>query len=103
LAPAIGYEATFGEGDLATSLQRVYANSTVFWVSQSGLWVGYAPTIARELDAHEWLYDGMLTIGKMFRNGLGLSLDYGRIDRVGPITIRDDAQAIFNFYYQFGR
>jgi hypothetical protein len=102
LAPALGFDSTFAEGDLATATQRIYATSPIIWLSESGLWIGYAATIAREVDAHEWLYDGMLTVGKMFSNGLGLSLDYGSIDRVGPVKIDDDAQLYLNFYFQFG-
>jgi hypothetical protein len=102
LAPALGFDSTFAENDLAVPTRTLYATVPLIWVSDSGFWVGYAPGFSREFETDEWLYDGLATLGKMFKNGLGLSLDYGRVDRVGSVDIPDDAQLIFNFYYQFG-
>ena len=102
LQPAIGYEFTFSEGDLAVPSRRAYATVPLIWISPSGFWIGYAPTLAYEREDHKWLHDRGLTVGKMFRNGLGLSLDYGSLDRVGPVPAPDDAQLVLNLYYQFG-
>jgi hypothetical protein len=102
IQPAVGYEFTFSEGSMAVPSRLGYASMTVIWLSPSGFWVGYAPTISYELENSEWLHDRSLTVGKMFRNGLGLSLDYGNLDRVGPVAAPDDAQLVINFYYQFG-
>ena len=103
LVPALGYEFTFAEGDLATRGSRIYASLPIIWLSQSGFWIGYSLTLSRETEEHEWLDDHTLTIGKMFRNGFGVSLDYGNSDRVGPVSVPDDAQLIVNGYYQFGK
>jgi len=102
IQPAVGYEFTFSEGSTATPSRLAYASMPIIWRSPSGFWIGYAPTISYDLEKSEWLDDGSLTIGKMFRNGLGLSLDYGTQDRVGPVSTPDDAQLVINFYYQFG-
>ena len=102
IQPAVGYEFTFSEGSMATPSRRAYTSLTVMWLSPSGFWVGYTPTLVYEFENSEWLHDRSLTVGKMFRNGLGLSLDYGNLDRVGPVAAPDDAQLVINFYYQYG-
>jgi len=102
LVPAVGYEFTFAEGDSAIPVSNAYATLPVIWVAPSGLWIGYSLTLRRDIEANEWLDDHGLTVGKMFRNGFGLSLDFGDSDRVGPVSIPDDDQLVINFHYQFG-
>ena len=102
LVPALGYEFTFAEGDRAIRVSNAYATLPIIWVVPSGFWIGYSITIRRDIEADEWLDDHGLTIGKMFRNGFGLSLDFGNSDRVGAVTIPDDDQLVINFHFQFG-
>jgi hypothetical protein len=102
LVPAVGYEFTFTEGNSAIPVSNAYATLPIIWVAPSGFWIGYSLTLRRDIEANEWLDDHGITVGKMFRNGFGLSLDIGDSDRVGPVSIPDDEQLVINFHYQFG-
>jgi hypothetical protein len=101
LVPAVGYELSFGEGDLAVPINRVYVECAVIWLFPFGGWVGYAPTIAREFETDEWTDAHVLTIGKMWQSGFGMGLDLGKNDRTGRVPTRDDKSWLVNAYYQF--
>ncbi|MDX2421817.1 MAG: hypothetical protein QNK43_03985 [Amphritea sp.] len=103
LVPGFGYQTTFSEGDFAVPSSLLYASLPIVWVSDSGFWVGYSYTIMREFEEADWLDDHGVTVGKMFRNGFSISLDYGTLERVGSLVVPDDALLVLNFYYQFGR
>ena len=102
LNPAVGLESTFSEGPLALSESWLYVTLPIIWFTPSGFWIGYAPTIRREREPHDCLDDHSITVGKMFENGVGFSIVYGNVDRVGPVSIPDDAQLVLNLHYQFG-
>jgi hypothetical protein len=101
LAPAISYEASFAEGDAALSTEAIYASCDIIWVFPFGGWIGYSPSIGRDLEFDEWVDGHTLTIGKLWQKGLGLSLELGKDDHVSRVPVRDDERWLVNFYYQF--
>jgi hypothetical protein len=101
LVPAIGYESTFAEGDLAVPTEGVYVSCDITWVFPLGVWIGYSPSIGRELESDEWVDAHTLTVGKLWQKGFGLSFEVGKNDRIGPIPARDDETWFVNLYYQF--
>lgn len=102
LVPAANYEWSFREGSRGLSTEYAWVSTGLLWVSPHGFWLGYTPYFGRDLVADEWSTDHVLVIGKMWDDGFGISLDYGKINRIDDLARRDDWAAIFNFYYQFG-
>ncbi len=102
LTPGAYYEWSFKEGRRATETEFGWVSTGILWISPGGFWIGYTPYFVRDLVDHEWSTDHALVIGKMWENRFGLSLDYGKVERIDDLARRDDWAAIFNFYYQFG-
>ena len=102
LVPAVGYDFTFGEDDLAVPVDQAYASLDFAWVFQFGAWVGVSPRISRDFELDEWVDEYVITVGKMFQNGFGISFDIGRIERLDPAATGSDRTWLINFYYQFG-
>jgi hypothetical protein len=101
LVPAIGYESTFAEGDLAVATEGVYVSCDITWVFPLGVWIGYSPSLGRELEADEWVDAHTLTVGKLWQKGFGLSFEVGKNDRISRIPTQDDETWFVNLYYQF--
>jgi len=101
LVPAMGYETTFAEGDLAVPTEGVYVSCDIIWVFPFGGWIGYSPSLGREFEADEWVDGHTLTMGKLWSGGFGLSLELGKNDRISRVPARDDRNWLANFYYQF--
>ena len=103
LVPAGYYETTFSEKQGAVSDEETGISVNFIWFFNNGLWIGYEPTIARNLKLDEWADDHTFVLGKIFRNGFGLSVEYGRRDRLDLTAERDDYTTLLNFYYVFGQ
>jgi len=102
LVPAVGYDFTFAEGSTAIPVNRPFASLDFVWVFKFGGWIGVAPQLGYEFEDDEWVDEFTITVGKMFRSGFGLSLDYGRIEQLTRNIDRDDRQWLLNIYFQFG-
>ena len=72
------------------------------WVFQFGGWVGATPRIGYEFEENEGVDEFVIEVGKMFKNGFGLSVNYGSIEQIDPNPHRDDNSWLVNVYYQFG-
>jgi hypothetical protein len=103
LVPAVGYEFTFAEGSQAVSSSKPYVGLDFAWVFQFGGWIGAGVQAGYEFDADEWVDESVITFGKMFQNGFGLSIDYGQVEQLAPQANRDDRNWLINFYFQFGK
>ena len=103
LVPAFGYDFTFAEEPLAAEVNQPYVSIDLVWVFDFGGWVGITPKIGYEFEESEAVDEYTITVGKMFSNGIGISVDYGRIEQINPNARRDDNSWLVNFYYQFGR
>ena len=102
LVPAGYYETTFSEEQGAVSDEEIGISVNFIWVFDNGIWLGYEPTIGRNFEVDDWFDDHFFIVGKIFRNGFGLGLEYGQRDRLDPISERDYYTAFLNFYYVFG-
>jgi hypothetical protein len=103
LIPATYYLKSLKEGSLGIPVEELGFSVELRWLFENGVWFGYRPNLARDLLGHEWADDHSLVLGKMFSNGFGLGLEYGRADRLDKMAQRDDYVGVFNVYYQFGR
>ena len=103
LAPAGFYEKAVKVGSDGIPMEEIGFGMGLIWLFDTGVWLGYTPELVFDLEADSWADDHSLIIGKMFSNGFGLSLEYGRRDRLDPIATRDDYVGVFNLYYQFGK
>lgn len=101
--PAVGYEFTFNEDSLAAPVNQPYASLDLVWVFEFGAWIGISPRIGYDFEEDEWIDQYSITLGKMFRNGFGAGLSYGRIEQLSPRANRDDQTWLINLYYQFGK
>lgn len=102
LVPAIGYEFTFAEDPLGAEVNQPYVSVDIAWVFQFGGWVSIGPRLSRDFESDEWVDEYVITVGKMFQNGFGVSLDYGNSEQLKPLAKQDDRTVVINFYYQFG-
>jgi len=100
--PVISYEFTFNEGPLADPTNLAEAGVGIIKLFPSKFWVGYTPLYWYDFDINTWNFDSHITVGKMFPNGIGIGLDYGRLARHFIPNARDDNTFLFNLYYQFG-
>lgn len=103
LIPAVGYEFTFNDGSSAVSVNQPYVSMDFIWVFDSGTWFSVAPRLGYDFEEEEWVDLYLVSIGKMYRSGLGAGLSYGRIEQLNPNANRDDQTWLLNFYYQFGK
>jgi hypothetical protein len=103
LVPAITYGKSFDEGRDVLEAEFAGIDLGLLWLLDNGFWFGYTPYLERNLADHEWRDDHYLVLGKMWRNGIGASLEYGSRDRIDPAARRDDYTTFLNLYYQFGR
>lgn len=103
LVPAVGYEFSFSEDLLATPTNQPYLSVDFIWVFEFGAWVGVSPRIGYEIEESEWVDQYLITFGKMFQNGFGASVDFGRTEQINPQASRDDRVWLINLYYQFGK
>jgi hypothetical protein len=103
LVPAFGYDFTFAEGPLVAEINQPYVSMDLVWVFQFGGWVGATPKIGYEFEDNEGVDEFVIEVGKMFKNGFGLSVNYGSIEQIDPTARRDDDSWLINIYYQFGR
>lgn len=103
LAPSVEYSRSFSHGSAAVKLETAYLGCGLYWLSPQGIWAGYTPYAVRDMRAGRWGDDHRLVVGKMWRGGFGVSLEYGRRDRIDRASIRDDYTGFLNLYYQFGR
>ena len=103
LFPAGYYENTFNDKEEAIPDEEIGISLNFVWLFDNGIWVGYEPTIARNLKQDDWANYHSFVLGKIFRNRFGLGLAYGRRNRLDDTAISDDYTALLNFYYLFGR
>lgn len=103
LFPAGYYENTFSEKDQVMPDEEIGISVNFIWLFDNGIWVGYKPTLARNLKQDEWADYHSFILGKVFRNRFGLSLAYGRRNRLDNTALEEDYTALFNFYYLYGR
>ena len=103
LNPAIAYLFSFNEGPLAEHLNVAEVGLGIVRLFPAQFWISFTPTAWYDFDDNDLNYDGHFTVGKMFSNGMGIGLDYGRTTRHSIIPGRDDRNVMFNFYYQFGQ
>lgn len=101
--PSAAYSRSFAEGSKAAGLELADLGLSLIWITPSGFWMGYTPFLQRDLDQHTWTDEHGVVVGKMWLNRYGVSLAYGRRNRLDPTARRDDYTAFFSFYYQFGR
>ena len=101
--PALNYGQSFSEGSDAIEAEAASVSLGLLWLLDSGFWFGYTPYIERDLENHEWVDDHYLVLGKMWRNGVGASVEYGRQDRIDKAARRDDYTLFLNLYFQYGR
>ena len=102
LNPGINYNFSFNEGPLAEHVNVGEAGINIVKVFPSKFWISYTPSVWYDFDVNTWNFDSHLTIGKMFSTGMGIGLDYGRLERHSRIRARDDRSLVLNFYFQFG-
>ncbi|MEP4149283.1 MAG: hypothetical protein ABJL54_18835 [Halioglobus sp.] len=102
LAPAGFYENAVKVGSDGIAMEEIGLGIGLIWLFDNGVWIGYTPELVFDMEADSWADDHSVIIGKMFSNGFGLSLEYGRRDRLDPIATRDDYVGVFSLYYQFG-
>jgi hypothetical protein len=102
LAPSFAYETSFSDGSLAIPVEAAIFSVGIIWVTDNGFWIGYTPYLERDLEYNQWYDDHTLVMGKMWPNGFGVGIAYGRADRVDTGSVRDDYAGFLNFYYQFG-
>ena len=100
--PVINYNFTFNEGELADHVHVAEIGVGLVRLFPLKFWVGITPSYWYDLDLHTWNFDGHITVGKMFSNGIGVGVDYGRLSRHFKPSLSDDRSLLFNFYYQFG-
>jgi hypothetical protein len=103
LIPGAYYLTSISEGSLGVPVEEFGISVELRWLFDSGYWVGYRPDLVHDFEADAWADDHMVVLGKMFGNGFGLVLEYGRADRLEKTSRRDDYVALLTFYYQFGR
>ena len=103
LVPSAYYSASFDEGRYAIPSREYGLSLELRWVFEGGVWFGYRPTLFRDLELGEWSDDHNLVLGKIFQGGFGVSLEYGRLNRLESGISRDTYTTLINVYYQFGR
>ena len=103
LNPAIAYLFSFNEGPLAENLNVAEVGLGIVRLFPSKFWISYTPSAWYDFDDKGWNYDSHIAVGKMFSNGMGIGLDYGRTTRHTFIPGRDDRNILINFFYQFGQ
>ena len=101
--PSVYYATTFSEEVDAIPEEEIGIGLNFTWLFNNGFWVGYEPFFVRDLKLNEWAKDHTLVLGKVFRNGFGLGVEYGRHNRLDTTALRDDYTALVNIYYLFGQ
>lgn len=101
--PSAAYSRSFAEGSDAAGLELAELGLSLFWVTPWGFWVGFSPFLQRDMEQSGWSDDYDVVVGKMWSNRFGLSLSYGRRNRLDPGARRDDYAGLLSVYYQFGR
>lgn len=100
--PLVSYNFSFSEGARAQPFEVIEIAVGLVKVFPSRFWIGYTPVYWYDLDDNSSNYDDFLTIGKMFKNGMGIGLEYGVITRQSRLFAKYDKSILLNFYYQFG-
>jgi hypothetical protein len=100
--PAVNYIFTFNEGPKADPTNVAEALVGIVKLFPSKFWIAYTPGYWYDLDLKTWNFDSHFTVGKMFSNGMGIGLDYGRVSRHFKPSAKDDTVLLFNYYFQFG-
>jgi len=100
--PLVSYSFSFSEGPGAEPFKVFEIAVGLVKVFPSRFWIGYTPVYWLDLDDNSSNYDDFLTIGKMFKNGMGVGLEYGVITRQSRLFAKYDKSFLLNFYYQFG-
>lgn len=103
LAPSIEYSSSFAGDGGARRQEFGGIGLSLVWLTANGFWLGYTPYVERDLVVDKWADHHTLIVGKMWPRGLGMGIEYSRLDRIDRGAARDDYTMLFNFYYQFGR
>lgn len=99
--PFIAYNFSFNEGPSALHWNIGEVGLGIVRLFPSSFWIGYTPTLWYDFSNDNWNFDGHITVGKMFSNGMGIGLDYGVTERHFWLEGRNDRNFLVNFYYQF--
>lgn len=102
LNPLVNYNFSFAEGSRAESINALEFGLDVVRLFPSKFWIGFAPSYWYGFDKERWNSDYHITLGKMFSNGMGIGLDYGKLARKSRLYESYDESLLLNFYYQFG-
>ena len=74
----------------------------MYWLFANRVWVGVEPYLGWDFDRDRDSDALRLILGKAFRNGMSVYLEWGTQDRGERSASRDDEVLLVNFAWQFG-
>ncbi len=103
LVPTVSYQGSFNHSDeFAYRVQEGGVALGMYWLFANRVWVGVEPYLGWDFDRDRDSDALRLILGKAFRNGMSVYLEWGTQDRGERIASRDDEVLLVNFAWQFG-
>jgi hypothetical protein len=103
LVPSLSYQGSFNhDSQTAYRVQEGGVAVAMYWLFPFRAWIGVEPYLGWDFDRDRGADRLKLIVGKAFRNGLTMYLEWGTEDRGERVASRDDEVLILNVAWQFG-
>jgi len=82
--PSVGYAYSIDPTITRGDIRLLFAEVGFSWSNARGFWVGFYPTWIRDYEADDNHFNYTLTVGKVFRDRWGLSVDLADMEYFVP-------------------
>ncbi len=84
LLPNISYVYSLNETELGADVRVGSIQADIIYVYKSRFWISYVPEYWYDFSLDQSHFNHTMTIGAMVTQGIGISIDYGNIERAIP-------------------